>query len=345
MMNDRNGRIGRRRGAVVSMRLVTYSVAAGAVIILTMALLCVGLRKPVSTLDKPAIAHLPPPAADDVRPWKGWVTDMQSAASAADDGKDILVEFTSAQDGVAPLDTLLQGPAFGPLRRRYVLVRLDVATSQSDPQTVEKTAEWIDRLGLTDLPCLVLFDSAFRPFGIVKGGDATSMDVLLARLGALDDAKLGRDSDLSAAAKASGAERAKALGKALDDVGPVAALGYPEVMQQIVQLDSDGAAGLKARYAAQVSEQLVDDRIQHVVYPLVDAGDLRGALDQARQLEQGVATTVPQRQLLQAFQAQLYVSLGDKQKAMTMMDGAIALDPSTDAATRVRDARARLQQQ
>jgi hypothetical protein len=343
MMNDRIGRIGRRSGAFVSMRLGAYSVAAGALVILTMTLLYFGSRKPVSTSGNPVPTPLAPAAASDVRPWSGWFTDLPSATSAADDGKDILVEFSSAQDGMAPLEALLQGPGMGPLRHRYVLARLDVTSSHSDPQTVEKTAEWIDRLSLTDLPCLVLFDSAFRPFGIIKSGEAGSIGELVSRVRSLDDAKLHRDSDFAAAAKATGTERAKALNRGLDDIGPVAALGYPEVMQQIVELDPDGAAGLKARYAAQVSEQLVDDRIQRLVYPLVDAGDLRGALDQARRIEQGVATTVSQRQLLQAFQAQLHVSLGEKNKAMTMMDGAIALDPSTGAATRVRDARAKLE--
>lgn len=341
-MTDRSRRVGRLLGAVVSVRL--YLLAAGALVVLTITLLYFGSRKPVPAPGTPALSRLPPAAADEARPWTGWLTDMQSAAGAAADGKDILVEFASAQDGVAPLETLLHDPGFGPIRQRYVLARLDVTTSQSDPQTVEKTAEWIDRLSLTDLPCLVLFDSAFRPVGVIKSGDAPSIGDLQARLHALDEAKLHRDASLAAAAKASGLERAKDLNNALNEVGPIAQLGYPEVMQQIVQLDSDGAAGLKARYASRVSDQVVDDRIQHVVYPLVDAGDFRGALEQASQLEHGVATTVPQRQLLQAFQAQLYVSLGQKQKAMAMMDGAIALDPASDAAARVRDAKAKLEQ-
>jgi hypothetical protein len=117
------------------------------------------------------------------------------------------------------------------------------------------------------------------------------------------------------------------------------------VMREIVQLDSDGTAGLMGRYAARVSDQLVDDGIQHVVYPLVDAGDLHGALEKTSQLELAVATTVPQRQLLRAFQAQLYSSLGQKQKALEMMDGAIALDPSTEAAMRVRSEKEKIEQQ
>ncbi len=301
-----------------------------------------GSRKPAPA----ASASGPPPLtiAEGEKRSSGWLTDLQSASRAADDGRDILIEFASARDGPARLETLVHDPAFAPLGQRYVLVRLDVTSSQGDPQTVEKTAEWIDKLNLTELPCLVAFDSAFRPFGAIEGGDMTSVAGLLARLGALEDAKAHRDADLSAAAKASGLQRAMHLDRALEDVGPLAELGYPEVMRQIVELDSSGVAGLKGRYAARVSDQIVDERVQHVVYPLVDAGDLRGALEQARQLEHGVATTVAQRQLLRAFQAQLYSSLGQKQRALETMDGAIALDPSTDAATRVRDAKAKLEQ-
>jgi len=342
-MIHRKKRIAHPNDAVVGRRLVVYAIVAGTLVSVVALLLYAGLRRPA-----PASVPVPPPsqsaAAIVAEQWGGWLTDLNSAVSAADGGKDILVEFASRQDRIAPLETLLQGPAFAAVRQRYVLVRLDVTTSHSDPATVERTADLIDKLNLSDLPCLVSFDSALRPFGIVKDGEAGSIGELMSRLHAMDDAKARRDSDLAAAAKASGLDRGKLLDSAMNDVGPTAALGYPEVMREIVRLDSDGSAGLKERYAARVSDQLVDDAIQHVVYPLVDAGDLRGALEQARQIEHDTATTVSQRQLLQAFQAQLYCSLGQKQKALAMMDGAIALDPSTDAATRVRSERAKIDQ-
>jgi hypothetical protein len=325
--------------------LAPYRIAAGVMAVLVACLLYCGLRHNPGAQAASVVAPAQAAVPDDSQRWSGWASDMRSVAGAAADGKDLLVDFASGQDQLPRLETLLLDPAFAPaVSRQFVKARFDVTTSHSDPATVERTAVWIDQLNLTDLPCLVLFDSALRPYGVIRGAEVGSTSDLLIKLRGMADAKARRDADLTAAAAATGIARARLLDRALDDVGPAAAPGYPAVMQEIVRLDPDGAAGLKGRYAARVSDRLVDDGIQHLVYPLVDAGDLRGALEQAGRLERNVATTVPQHQLLQAFQAQLYSSLGQKQKALAIMDGAIALDPSTDAASRVRNEKAKIEQ-
>ena len=317
-------------------------VILGAVALATVSVAAFTLTGGGSTHAQPAAQPPPPPAA--ITPaWSGWLKDLPSAlAMAGSQKKDLLVDFTSARDGSSRLEDQLRDPAFeAAAGQRFILVRLDVTSSQSSAAVIEETARWIDKLKLDQLPCLVALDAESRPFGAAEDESANANDLQI-KLTRLSDQKTRRDAALTSAASAHGVSRALLLDEALVDVGPVAAQGYPEMVQEIVRLDSDGSAGLAAKYRGRASEQAVDLGIQHAVYPLIDAGDLQGALTQVERLDREVAASVPQHQLLEAFQAQLYSSLGQKQRALGMMDQAIAMDPSSQEADKVRSEKAKL---
>jgi Flp pilus assembly protein TadD len=69
---------------------------------------------------------------------------------------------------------------------------------------------------------------------------------------------------------------------------------------------------------------------------MIDAGDLKGAAEQLARIERDVAVGAPQKQLLLAFQGQVRARLGMRDEALGLMDRAIALDPTSDEAEKIR---------
>jgi hypothetical protein len=265
-----------------------------------------------------------------------WLTDVQQGVTtAAAQHKDVLVEFTAGASGgrAAPgVPRALSG--------QFVLVRLDATTSAVSPGAVTRTVSWIEKLDIIDLPCAVLFDARGRPYAKIPGGvGAAEFTAGVERARSSRDA---RDAALSAASQATGLDRARHLDAALSAVPGMAAGAYADEMAEIVRADRDGVAGLKHKYAARVAERTLDGEIQGVVYPLIDAGDLRNAVAELERLAAAADAAVPERQMLLAFQGQLRFTLGERAAALALMDRALALNPASEHAGRVREARAKM---
>ncbi len=276
-------------------------------------------------------------------PGRDWLTDIgEGISTARAEQKDMLVEFTSGEVAASPLEACFHDPSFASAADAwgFVRVRLNATTSEASPASVMRTAEWIERLDLKDLPVAVAFDAAGHPFGLLRPA-AASPAGLAAGLPALAAAQRQRDAALAAAAREQGVGHAKRLDEALAAVG-AAAPGYPDLMEEIVKGDADGSAGLKAKYAARVSEHLIDSTIQQVVYPMIDGGGIQPAIAQIERLDQTVATSSAQHQMLKAFSAQLHAQAGEKSLAVSMMDDAIRLDPASEAAAKIRGEKQKL---
>jgi hypothetical protein len=271
-----------------------------------------------------------------------WESDLQTGMIRAGAArKNLLVLFTSADADDAPLARAARDLAAArAASENHVLVRLDVGTYRASPASLTQAAIWTDRLAIDALPCLVWFDERGRPFFAVRDGRTTDVQ---APMGLARDAKARRDSALNEAAALSGVDCAKRLDSALSAAGDDAVAGcYPDVMAEVVRLDGANAAGLRTKYGARVSARAAERAVQETVYPLIDAGDLRGAADHLAKLERDVAVPPRQRQMLIAFQAQLRAKLGAAAEAVALADRAIAVDPVSDEADKIRTLRTQI---
>lgn len=267
----------------------------------------------------------------------GRLTDPDAAAAVAvASGKDILIEFAgpeAATGSFSDSDTFVRA-----LSESFVLVRL--ASSVDAPaETAARVATWGQRLGITRFPTLVLLDAKGRPYAETVG-DAKNADASLQVLHQLQRVKSERDREFAAAERSANLERARHLDAGLQVVGRFATgPAYVDVMRRVVELDGDNAAGLRAKYAGAVSGIDVDVAIQSEVYPLIDRGDLREAIGRIDRLLADARPPTGQRQLLLAFQGQLYFSLHDTRRALDVFDQALRIDPHGEAAATVLAAR------
>jgi tetratricopeptide (TPR) repeat protein len=280
------------------------------------------------------------------RPAAEWLTDVRRAIGVAHaQGKDVLIEFSAPAGSTSAahaLDaSLLDTDAF--LRAvggTFVLVRLAPSEETSAGNLTEVTT-WAQRLSIARFPTFVLLDTEAKAYARSElvAKDAASYQKEFERL---REIKTQRDKALALAAAAKGIEKAKLLDKALATVASFADSDYLDFEHQIVTLDPENAAGLKAKYESTVVTRQLDAVIQNEIYPLADRGKYRDAIARLEKLIVQLHPPRPQLQLLTAFKGQLYFSLGDKKQAVRFLDEAIALDPQSESAARARAAKLQL---
>jgi len=190
------------------------------------------------------------PAAD-----KDWLTDVQAAVKQAEkQNKDILMDFTGSdwciwcirlgKEVFSTEDFKNEAP------KNFILVELDFPQDASElsAETKKQNEEWSQKLGVEGFPTIFLADAKGMPYA-QTGYQVGGAKKYLAHLDELRKVRVKRDEALANAAKSEGAERAKALDAALEAVGESLALtAYVDRIKEIILLDGDGAAGLKAKY-------------------------------------------------------------------------------------------------
>ena len=198
------------------------------------------------------LAILRPAAAGEV----AWTEDAKAAlAEAAKEKKDVLINFTGSDwcgwckklnAEVFSQDAFVAGAP-----KSFVFLKLDFPRSK--PQTDElkkQNAEWRTKLGVTGYPTIILADAEGRPYaktGYQPGGAEKYME----SLGELRKAREKRDAALAKAEAAEGVEKAKLLDEALSALDSSLVMpSYSDVVDQILKLDPENKAGLKAKYEA-----------------------------------------------------------------------------------------------
>jgi thioredoxin-related protein len=184
-----------------------------------------------------------------------WSENLAAAKeAAAKEGKDLLLNFTGSDwcqfciqldKNVFSTEEFLKGA-----KAHFVLVKLDYPkdTSNQPQQVIEQNADWQKRLGIEGFPTIVLLDSELRPYAFTGFRDETS-EQYLAHLESLRATRVARDGALEKAAKAEGVERAKFLDEALESLDKqVVETYYTDVINEIVGLDPEDAAGLRSKY-------------------------------------------------------------------------------------------------
>lgn len=278
---------------------------------------------------------------------QAWTTNMQAALSQASrEHKDIIVVFADSE--TSPLArqltrTLDDASLLESAAKQFVLVRFP-GEEHLPPALLTSRATWAEKLGVRSLPATFLLDEKGRPCAEIASPGNDSQQALstfqqFARI------RTDRDAAFLAAASMEGISKARKLDEGLRHLAEAAQSSYLDVMTEIVRNDPSNVAGLRDRYQPAVTQARLDAAIQEEVYPLIDQRHFEPAIAKVATLAEGADLSAAQRQMLVAFQGQLYQSAGDKTKAVACLDRALALNTTTDLADRIRSTREMLLQE
>jgi thioredoxin-related protein len=188
---------------------------------------------------------------------EGWVLDFEKAkAQAAKEGKSILMEFTGS-DWCPPCISLqknvLSKDVFKTeMPKSFVLLKLDSPRDKSKqtPEEIEQYNTLSAKYGIRGVPTIFLADAKGRPYYESVGYSGDPADKYVANLKEQLGTLAKRNAAFAKAEKASGSEKAKLLAEGLSLVDDEMALKtYGDVVSQIIELDADNEAGLKAKFA------------------------------------------------------------------------------------------------
>ncbi len=266
-------------------------------------------------------------AAPAARAAEGWSTDMKAAMKqAASQKKDLLLDFTGSDwcgwcvrlhDEVFNEDVFKKEAP-----KHFVLVELDFPRDKSriSAETRKQNEEWMARLGVEGFPTIFLVDARGRPYaqtGYQPGG----AEKYIAHLEELRKIRIKRDEAFARAAKASGEQKAKFLDEALEAVGEKLAIsGYAAEMKEIIALDKDDRAGLKAKYEDRFNVGKVRKVIAQVQQALYGGGDLEGKMKLLDEAEKKYAGKGKARVELMTFKVKLLGRQGKGEEAMKLID-------------------------
>jgi len=188
---------------------------------------------------------------------EGWLVDFEKAqAQAAKEGKSILMEFTGS-DWCPPCKALqknvLSKDVFNTeMPKSFVLLKLDSPRDKSKqtPEEIEQYKVLSAKYGIQGVPTIFLADAKGRPYYQTVGYSGDPADKYVANLKDQLGTLAKRDAAFAKAEKASGTEKAKLLAEGLSLVDDEMALKtYGNVVSQIIELDAENKAGLKAKFA------------------------------------------------------------------------------------------------
>ncbi len=266
-----------------------------------------------------------------------WTMDFSAAkATAADEGKDLLLEFTGS-DWCPPCQRLnaevfSQDAFLEAAPEHFVLVKLDFPNDRSG--LTEEIQEQNDMLagkyGVQGFPTIILSDEKGRPYART-GYQAGGAEAYLEHLESLRENRVRRDEALESAASAEGVEKAEMLVNALDDMGlefDAMEQFYGDVIERIKANDPEDETGFVS--ASEARERLAG--FQGEINQLAGAGDFEGILVlidnflEANDLDPEVKQEVMLTRVL------VFAELGRFDEAIEGVDQATAIAPDSEIA-------------
>ena len=197
-----------------------------------------------------------------IRADDAWSTDAEAAVKqAVDENKDLLLLFTGS-DWCPPCIKLEQ-QVLGTEEfakqsaSKFVLLKFDFPQDTLLSESLQRqNAEWADRFGVEGFPTLILLDQNQRPYAFT-GFREEGPGAYLSHLSELQQARIQRDDFLGKAATAEGAKKAALLDQALSLMDSnVVELYYPELVEEIGELDKDDESGLRTKYFAERDREI-----------------------------------------------------------------------------------------
>lgn len=242
-----------------------------------------------------------------------WTTDYEAAkAKAKAEGKDILLDFTGSDwcTWCIRLDNEVfqYQPFYDYTNENFVLVKLDFPRAPgaiSEEQMAHNEAVKDYYGSVTDgFPTILLTDADGRAYartGFEFGGP----DAYAKHLADLKEVHTERDAAFTAAAELEGVEKAKKLEEGLLTMAPPLFFpNYESVIDEIIELDADNAAGLSEKYTEQRTSHRFFKRVSGIE-ELANSGDLKTNIDEVLQAMNQLGEEYPDydrgQQLLASF--------------------------------------------
>ncbi|MDE0735926.1 MAG: thioredoxin family protein [Pirellulaceae bacterium] len=191
---------------------------------------------------------------------KGWLVSFEEAkAAAAKEKKTIFMEFTGS-DWCPPCKALaknvLTQDAFKTeAPKQFILLKLDNPRDKSKQTDAEKAQypKLAAQYKVTGVPTIILADEQGRPFAKMVGyrapGEGNAAEAYVKTLTEKNKIRVTRDKAFAKAADAEGVAKAKFLDQAISVIDTELAVSvYADTVKEIIGLDADNSAGLKAKY-------------------------------------------------------------------------------------------------
>lgn len=261
----------------------------------------------------------------------GWVTDFEAAkAEAEKSGKDLLVDFTGSDwcgwcvklnKEVFQHDEFKNG-----VKDTFVLVELDFPRKKEiDPELKKQNKALAEEYAVRGYPTILLCDASGRPYaktGYRKGGP----EAYVAHLNEFRETRIARDKALSAAEKAEGVEKAKALVQALESIqvsDDLVTQFYGGLVEQIKAADPNDESGYLSKLA-------LNGKIE-AAYKEINQLARGGKMDEALGVMDGLLAekglTLAQKQQFMMTKAQIYTNTKQLDSALNQIDEALKVDP------------------
>lgn len=244
----------------------------------------------VSTPDNPGPTE--PLFSDPAEPVAGvdpdwrekWETSFEKAkATAQAEKKDILMNFTGSDWCgwcIRLGNEVFQHEKFTEYAaKNLVLLELDFPRGFELDESLQQQNNALQaQYGIEGFPSILLLDSQGRAYaqtGYQPGGPLAYSE----HLETLKDFRKTRDEAFAAAEGLAGAEKAKKLNDGLEAVQPsLRFASYAEVIDQIIELDADDAAGLKTKFEDARAEHQFSQRMQEIVTNVNETRDWDAAM-------------------------------------------------------------------
>ena len=272
-----------------------------------------------------------------------WMQNFEAAkAKAKAEKKDLLVDFTGSDwcgwcirldNEVFSKDAFQQEAP-----KHFVLVKLDYPRDKSilTKEIVEQNAKLQGVYSIQGYPTILLMTHEGRVYGQTgyqEGGPDAYNKMLAEKKKAGEGFKAG----LAMAMQKKGIERATALDDCLKELEEQVAANYHfELMKEIVALDADGKAGLKAKYAEKVKaveeRRMLDEagrELNELISEDMQAGKGEDAL---KKLDAAIAKpkNAIYKQMAMFFKGMVTMDVsGDPKAAAALLEAAQALAPKS----------------
>ena len=268
---------------------------------------------------------------------EGWLVSFEKAkAQAAKEGKPILMEFTGS-DWCPPCkalhkNVLVKDVFKKEMPKHYILLKLDNPRDKSKqtPEEIEQYKKLSKEYKVTGVPSIFLADAEGKPFFKKSGYSNQPADVWVKDM----VAKTAIPEALEEAKAAKGLERAKLLDKALGLMGSDATAQRKDDITEIIKLDSDNKAGLKAKYEGILTATEIKDSLQAIM-----RGN-RGAKteDMVVKIDELIKEKSPKGEALQEvlfMKSNLYFRAKKMKEAETLLREAMKIAPDSKTGKRI----------
>lgn len=270
----------------------------------------------------------------------GWLVDFEKAKKqAAAEGKSILMEFTGS-DWCPPCKALASNVLTKDIfktevPKNFVLLKLDNPNDKSNqtPEEIEQYQRLSQEFKISGVPTIFLADAQGKPYWQTVGYSGESAEDYVARL---TNKSVGYKKQLTAfkkAESASGVDKAKFLDEGLSAMGgEIDPVVNKDQIAEIIKLDSENAAGLKAKYEGVLRNSELAEKFQSVMQAATSPKD---ALEKLTAFIDNEKPAGPLLQEALFYKGAMLFESDDKAAAKEALLASQKVDPKSEIAQRI----------